>query len=52
MKYIKKNITLQPDRDGNWFWKKFGFIPDNISKSLTLILKRNKKMEEEYDNNK
>ncbi len=50
--YKQKNITLQPDGDGNWFWKKFGFIPDNISKSLTLILKRNKKMEEEYENNK
>ena len=50
--YKQKNITLQPDGDGNWFWKKFGFIPDNISKSLTLILKRNKKMEKEYENNK
>lgn len=42
----KKNITLQPDGDGNWFWEKYGFIPDNISKNLTLILKRDKKMEE------
>lgn len=50
--YKQKNITLQPDGDGNWFWKKFGFISDNISKNLTLILKRNKKMEEEYENNK
>lgn len=40
-KYKDKNIILQPDGDGNWFWKKFGFIPDNISKHLTLILKRN-----------
>lgn len=44
--YKQKNITLQPDGDGNWFWKRYGFIPDNISKNLTLILKRNKKMEE------
>lgn len=42
--YKQQNITLQPDGDGNWFWKKFGFIPDNISKNLTLILKQNKKM--------
>lgn len=44
--YKQKNITLQPDGDGNWFWGKYGFIPDNISKNLTLILKRDKKMEE------
>ncbi len=44
--YKQKNITLQPDGDGNWFWEKYGFIPDNISKNLTLILKRDKKMEE------
>ena len=50
--YKNKNITLQPDGDGNWFWKKFGFIPDNISENLTLILKRNKKMEEENENKK
>lgn len=50
--YKQKNIALQPDGDGKWFWKKFGFISDNISKNLTLILKRNKKMEEEYENNK
>ena len=50
--YKQKNITLQPDGEGNWFWKKFGFISDNVSKNLTLILKRNKKMEEEYENNK
>ena len=50
--YKQKNITLQSDGDGNWFWEKYGFISDNISKNLTLILKRNKKMEEEYENNK
>ena len=38
--YKEKDIILQPDGDGNWFWKKFGFIPDNISKQLTLILKK------------
>ncbi len=37
--YKDKDIILQPDEDGNWFWKKFAFIPDNISKRLTLILK-------------
>ncbi len=41
--YNDKNIILQPDGDGNWFWKKFGFVPDNISKNLTLILDRNRK---------
>lgn len=50
--YKQKNIILQPDGDGNWFWKKFGFIPDNISKNLTLILKRNREMEGAYENNK
>ena len=38
--YENKNIILQPKGDGNWFWKKFGFVEDNISKRLTLILKR------------
>lgn len=38
--YKDKDIILQSDGDGNWFWKKFAFIPDNISKHLTLILKR------------
>lgn len=38
--YRKRNIILQPDGDENWFWEKFGFIPDNVSKKLTLILKR------------
>lgn len=50
--YKKENIILQPDGDGNWFWKKFGFICDNISQHLTLILKRNKKMKEKYENDK
>lgn len=43
-KYKDKNIILQPDGDGNWFWKKFGFIPYNISNQLTLILKRNNEL--------
>ena len=43
-KYKDKNIILQPDGDGNWFWKKFGFIPDNISKHLTLILQRDNEL--------
>lgn len=38
--YKDKDIILQPDGDGNWFWKKFGFISDKISNQLTLILKR------------
>ena len=38
--YKDKNIILQPDGDGRWFWKKFGFIPDNISKKLTLKITR------------
>lgn len=38
--YKDKTIILQPDGDGNWFWKKFGFVSDNISKRLTLVLKR------------
>ena len=42
--YKDKNIILQPDGDGNWFWKKFAFIPDNISKHFTLILQRNNKL--------
>ncbi len=39
--YKDKNIILQPDGDGNWFWKKFGFINDDISQHVTWILKRN-----------
>jgi GNAT superfamily N-acetyltransferase len=38
--YKYKNIILQPDRDGYWFWIKFGFQNDNISKHETWILKR------------
>ncbi|MCI8482307.1 MAG: hypothetical protein HFJ27_04455 [Clostridia bacterium] len=38
--YKDKDIILQPDGDGNWFWKELGFVNDEISKHLTLILKR------------
>ncbi len=38
--YRDKNIILQPDGDGYWFWNKFGFENDNISKHETWILKR------------
>lgn len=38
--YKDKNIILQPDGDGYWFWIKFGFQNDNISKHETWILKR------------
>lgn len=38
--YKDKNIILQPDEDGYWFWIKFGFQNDNISKHETWILKR------------
>lgn len=38
--YKDKNIILQPDGDGNWFWKKFGFVNDGISQHITWILKR------------
>lgn len=38
--YEDKNIILQPDGDGHWFWRKLNFRPDNISKHLTLILQR------------
>lgn len=37
--YKNKNIILQPDGDGNWFWKKFEFVHDKISQRVTLILK-------------
>lgn len=37
--YKDKNIILQPDGDGNWFWKKFGFVNDEISQHITWILK-------------
>lgn len=39
--YEGKNIILQPDGDGYWFWKKMGFVSDNISKHVTWILQRN-----------
>ncbi len=38
--YKNKNIILQPDDDGNWFWKKFEFVHDKISQHATLILKK------------
>lgn len=38
--FIDKNIILQPDGDGHWFWKKFDFQQDNISKKETWVLKR------------
>lgn len=40
--YKDKDIILQPDGDGNWFWKKFSFVNDEISQHTTLILKRSK----------
>lgn len=40
--YGDKNIIMQPDGDGYWFWRKFGFVNDNSSKQVTWILKRNK----------
>lgn len=39
--YKDKNIILQPDGDGYWFWKKLDFVSDNISKHVTWILQRN-----------
>ena len=39
--YKDKNIILQPDGDGYWFWKKWDFVSDNISKHVTWILQRN-----------
>lgn len=39
--YKNKTIILNPDDDGYWFWKKFGFVEDKISKHRTWILKRN-----------
>lgn len=38
--YKNKTIILNPDDDGYWFWKKFGFVEDKISKHKTWILKR------------
>lgn len=37
--FADKNIILQPDEDGYWFWKKFGFESDNISEKETWIKK-------------
>lgn len=45
--YKDKNIILKPDGDGNWFWKKFGFINDRISQHMTWILKRNENIKVE-----
>lgn len=39
--YQNKDIILQPDEDGFWFWKKFGFINDNISEHETWIKQKN-----------
>lgn len=39
--YSGKNILLQPQGEGGVFWKKFGFVKDNISTKNTWILKRN-----------
>lgn len=36
-----KDVILNPDKDGYWFWKKFGFVDDEISKQKTWILRRN-----------
>ena len=38
-----KDIILNPDEDGYWFWKKFGFISDEVSNRETWILRRNNK---------
>lgn len=38
--YKNKNIILQPDGDGNWFWGKFEFVHEKISQRVTLILKK------------
>jgi len=36
-----KKILLQPDQDGQWFWRKFGFESDNLSEKETWIINRN-----------
>ena len=41
--YIDKNIILQPDGDGYWFWKKFGFEEDNESEKMTWKIKDNRR---------
>lgn len=38
-----KDVILNPDEDGYWFWKKFGFVDDEISEHKTWILRRNNK---------
>lgn len=38
--YYKNTILLQPVEDGFWFWKKYKFENDKISKHETWILKR------------
>lgn len=38
--YLDKDIILQPDGDGNWFWRRFNFISDNISKKATLKMQK------------
>lgn len=37
--YVEKNIILQPDEDGYWFWKKFNFENDNKSEKETWKIK-------------
>ena len=41
--YIDKNIILQPDGDGCWFWKKFGFEEDNESEKMTWKIRDNRR---------
>ena len=41
--YINKNIILQPDGDGYWFWKKFNFYDDNESEKITWRIKDSKR---------
>ena len=41
--YIDKNIILQPDGDGYWFWKKFGFEEDNESEKMTWKITDNRR---------
>jgi len=38
--FVDKNIILQPDGDGYYFWKKFKFESDNISEKETWKIKR------------
>lgn len=41
--YIDKNIILQPEGDGYWFWKKFGFEEDNESEKMTWKITDNRR---------